>query len=107
VGNFTALVPFAADVGLVGALISVVSYGIYALVTGRLISSTLHDRIVAGRDAQLQQMKELYLAERARGDLLAQQAASLTEAAKTSASAMDALRGAATPSPPPEEGDDR
>lgn len=103
--DFTALVP-VADIGLVGALTCVVVYGVYALVTGRLISATMHDRIVAARDAQLQQMRDLYEAERVRGDLLARQVASLTEAAQTSATAMDALRGAATPSPP-EEGDDR
>jgi hypothetical protein len=102
----TAFVPFA-DVGLLGVLSSVVAYGVFALATGRLMPSATHDRIVASRDAQLQQMKELYLAERARGDLLAQQSATLTEAARTSATAMDALRDAAAPAPPPEEGDDR
>ncbi|WP_304455869.1 hypothetical protein [Nocardiopsis sp. YSL2] len=104
--ELAAFLPFA-DIGLVGIFGSAVAYVLYALITGRLMPAATHDRIVASRDAQLQQMRELYLAERERGDLLAAQTASLTEAAKTSASAIDALRDVATSSPPPEEGDDR
>lgn len=85
------------DVGLVGALLSVVAYGVFAMASGRLIPVATHDRIVAARDAQLQQMTNLYEAERARGDLLAQQVSAGTEAARTSAAAMEALRGVVLP----------
>ena len=94
-----AFLPWA-DVGVVGTLISLVAYGLFAMATGRLIPVATHERIVAARDAQLQQMTGLYESERARGDLLAQQATAGTEAARTSAAVMEALRDAVLPAGP-------
>lgn len=101
--GIVGLVPWA-DVGLVGLLTSVIAAGLYGLISGRLIPVSTHDKIVAARDAQLAQMRELYEAERKRGDLLAGQVSVGTEAARTAATAMDALRLAALT---PGEGDGR
>ncbi|MFE6305045.1 hypothetical protein [Nocardiopsis sp. NPDC057823] len=101
--SLLGLIPWA-DVGIAGALLAVVVYGLYLLATGRLIPAATHERIVAGRDEQLKQMRELYESERKRADLYATQAAAGTEAARTAAASLDALR---TIVETPEEGDVR
>ncbi|MFC9941272.1 hypothetical protein [Nocardiopsis alba] len=84
---FVGLAPFV-QVGAGGLL----TIGILLILTGRLVPSGTVDKLLAGRDERIKELREVVASEQERNCRQADQITSLLESGRTTAHAFEEIR---------------